>query len=207
MGAIWAKVKSERGATMVMSLFMLLFAVMLSVVTLGAALSAAKGVRSEREQQQAYLTVSSAAQLTCDNILQCEYVKTKIEPERALEEAPAEEKQDFSLILSKAVEDVERYSTPFEKEFIIEADAEKLDKVKAVLRMDTPENGYGLLVRFTLEDGGTHDNCVTLCMQGSKSEEEKGGVNEEGTAYKVTTTTIKWGAPQIVKGEIDEEAD
>ena len=57
------KVQSQSGASMLMALFLLLVVTVVSVVILVTATSAAHQVRDNRAAQQAYLTVSSAADL------------------------------------------------------------------------------------------------------------------------------------------------
>ena len=62
------KLRSERGASILMALVLLLLASMVSAVILTAATSAARRVRNDREAQQDYLTVSSAAEMIRDSI-------------------------------------------------------------------------------------------------------------------------------------------
>ncbi len=69
MDAIRKKLKNSTGASILMALLLLLVAVMVSAVILAAAISASKTIRSDREQQQTYLTVSSAAELLRDSVV------------------------------------------------------------------------------------------------------------------------------------------
>lgn len=64
----WKKLRSSRGATMLMALLLMLVGLMVSAVIISAAVSTVAGVRSGEEQQQAYLTVESAAQLFRDTL-------------------------------------------------------------------------------------------------------------------------------------------
>ena len=63
MQAIRRKLNSQRGASMLMALLLMLVGIMVSAVIISAATSAAVNKRSEKELQQAYLAVSSAAEL------------------------------------------------------------------------------------------------------------------------------------------------
>lgn len=68
MGKILKKLHSQRGETMLMALLLFLVGVMVSAVILAAAISAESDAKGAREEQQAYLTVSSAAELFRDAI-------------------------------------------------------------------------------------------------------------------------------------------
>ena len=68
MGKILKKLHSQRGETMLMALLLSLVGVMVSAVILAAAISAESDAKAAREEQQAYLTVSSAAELFRDAI-------------------------------------------------------------------------------------------------------------------------------------------
>ena len=57
------KLRDRRGASLLMALLLLLLATMVSVVILTAVSSAARHLSRDREAQQNYLTVSSAAEL------------------------------------------------------------------------------------------------------------------------------------------------
>ena len=67
MQAIRRKLNSQKGASMLMALLLMLVGIMVSAVIISAATSAAVNKRSEKEQQQAYLAVSSAAELVRDD--------------------------------------------------------------------------------------------------------------------------------------------
>lgn len=56
------KLRSKNGATMLMALLLMLVALMVSAVIISAAVSTVAGVRTGKEQQQAYLTVDSAVE-------------------------------------------------------------------------------------------------------------------------------------------------
>ena len=66
MGALYRKLHEQRGASMLMALFLLLVALMVSAVVIAAASSAATTLRSDKAQEQASLAVSSAAEYVRD---------------------------------------------------------------------------------------------------------------------------------------------
>ena len=70
------KVQSQSGASMLMALFLLLVVTVVSVVILVTATSAAHQVRDNRAAQQAYLTVSSAADLLVQAFAKQSYTYT-----------------------------------------------------------------------------------------------------------------------------------
>ena len=67
------KCTDRKGVTILMALLLLLVASMVSVVILTAATTAARHISNDRQSQQAYLTVSSAAELLRDDILSSGY--------------------------------------------------------------------------------------------------------------------------------------
>ena len=68
MKNLYGKLNNNDGKTILMALFLLLIAVVVSVVIITAASTAAHQLNDNREAQQAYLTVSSAAEFFRDEI-------------------------------------------------------------------------------------------------------------------------------------------
>ena len=66
MKNIRLKLNNNEGKTILMALFLLLVAIVVSVVIITAATTAAHQLNDNKESQQAYLTVSSAAELFRD---------------------------------------------------------------------------------------------------------------------------------------------
>lgn len=71
------KLKNERGESILMALLLLLLASVISALILTAATNAAHHLRNDRKAQQNYLTVSSAAELIRDSILQESYTRVR----------------------------------------------------------------------------------------------------------------------------------
>lgn len=74
MEALRKKWKSSRGASILMALLFLLVCMMVGASVLMAAVSNAGKLKSNREEQQKYLTLSSALTLICDELEDVEYV-------------------------------------------------------------------------------------------------------------------------------------
>ena len=70
------RLKNNSGATILMALLLILLATAVGAAVLTAAVSAARHLRSDREAQQNYLTVSSAAELIRDSINGQTYKRT-----------------------------------------------------------------------------------------------------------------------------------
>ena len=73
------KLKNNSGATILMALLLILLAMAVGAAILTAAVSAAHHMKSDREAQQNYLTVSSAAELIRDSIAGDKYERTMTE--------------------------------------------------------------------------------------------------------------------------------
>ncbi len=76
------KLKNERGESILMALLLLLLASVISALILTAATSAAHHLRNDRKAQQNYLTVSSAAELIRDSVLNETYTRVYTEQHR-----------------------------------------------------------------------------------------------------------------------------
>lgn len=73
MKRLKAKLHSERGASILLALLMLLVCMMVGASVLAAAVSNAGKARSNRTEQQKFLNLSSAIQLVADEIQRAEY--------------------------------------------------------------------------------------------------------------------------------------
>lgn len=72
-GAISHKLRSQRGASMLLALLFLLICSMVTASILMAAVSNAGKHRSNLEEHQVYLALSSAVSTLCDELNRCEY--------------------------------------------------------------------------------------------------------------------------------------
>lgn len=69
MDALRRKLNDQRGVSMLMALLLMLVALMVSAVVIAAASGAVSSLRTDRAQEQAALTVTSAAELVRDSFL------------------------------------------------------------------------------------------------------------------------------------------
>jgi len=76
MNVIQNKLKSKNGASIFMGLMFLLVCVMVGTVVLVASTASAGKLAEQREREQAYLNVSSAAELIKDRICKTKYERT-----------------------------------------------------------------------------------------------------------------------------------
>ncbi len=167
------KVQSQSGASMLMALFLLLVVTVVSVVILVTATSAAHQVRDNRAAQQAYLTVSSAADLLVQAFAKQSYTYTLTtytckdnpnitRPEVEKESTPESVLQDTLLAASRAVCQHNDNGTPSELVFSRNAKLsltnaeEKMQPVQAEFRLSCQSSGsesrYEMLVRLSLAD-------------------------------------------------------
>lgn len=167
MNQITKKLNSKRGVTVIFGLVFFLFCAIVGGIVLSSAYSSAGRMSHMRDEQQAYLTVSSAAQLVRDELegmsFTAVYVKTTVsddvdgsnlETETWDVPLPAVAPADNSmsaLVLRFAQNKFNPGVFPFSDsgEFTIEA--EGLAAVNAVLKMD---DDYKLTVEFSLDESG-----------------------------------------------------
>ena len=198
------KVQSQSGASMLMALFLLLVVTVVSVVILVSATSAAHQVRDKRAAQQAYLTVSSAADLLVQAFAKQSYTYTlttytrsddhKITRTEWKESKPESMLQETLLAASHAVR--LHNNTPSELVFSRNAKLsltnaeEKMQPVQAEFRLSCQSSGsesrYEMLVRLSLAD--TADTAETepgyrmelrIPISKTQREESRGSITEE----------------------------
>ncbi len=228
------KVQSQSGASMLMALFLLLVVTVVSVVILVSATSAAHQVRDNRAAQQAYLTVSSAADLLVQAFAKQSYTYTLTtytckdnpnitRPEEEKESTPESVLQDTLLAASRAV--CQHNDTPSEHVFFRNAKLslttteEKMQPVQAVFQLSCQssdgERRYEMLVRLTLADTAEPGYRMELRIPISKTqrEESRGSITEEtaeGTriTWEVTDsiTAVVWQQASMTKGWQDAKA-
>lgn len=73
MDAIFQKLRSQKGASMLLALLFLLICSMVTASILMAAAANAGKHRSNLEEHQIYLALSSAVSTLCDELNRCEY--------------------------------------------------------------------------------------------------------------------------------------
>lgn len=230
------KVQSQSGASMLMALFLLLVVTVVSVVILVTATSAAHQVRDNRAAQQAYLTVSSAADLLVQAFAKQSYTYTlttytrsddpKITRTEWKESKPESVLQETLLAASHAVR-LHDDNTPSERVFSRSAKLsltnaeEKMQPVQAEFQLSCQSSGsesrYEMLVRLELADTAEAEPGyrmeLRIPISKTQREESRGSITEEtaeGTriTWEVTDsiTAVVWQQARMTKGWQDAKA-
>ena len=229
------KVQSQSGASMLMALFLLLVVTVVSVVILVSATSAAHQVRDNRAAQQAYLTVSSAADLLVQAFAKQSYTYTlttyarsdepKITRTEWKESKPESVLQETLLAASRAV--CQHNDTPSERVFSRNAKLSlttaetQMEPVQAVFQLSCQssdgESHYEMLVRLELADTAEAEPGyrMELRIPISKTQkvESRGSITEKTAAgtpitWEVTDsiTAVVWQQASMTKGWQDAKA-
>lgn len=230
------KVQSQSGASMLMALFLLLVVTVVSVVILVSATSAAHQVRDNRAAQQAYLTVSSAADLLVQAFAKQSYTYTLTtytckdnpnitRPEVEKESTPESVLQDTLLAASRAVCQHDD-KTPSERVFSRNAKLSltttgaQMEPVQAKFQLSCQssdgESRYEMLVRLALAD--TAETAETepgyrmelrIPISKTQREESRGSITDEtNITWDVTDsiTAVVWQQAKMTKGWQDAKA-
>ena len=226
------KVQSQSGASMLMALFLLLVVTVVSVVILVSATSAAHQVRDNRAAQQAYLTVSSAADLLVQAFAKQSYTYTLTtytckdnpnitRPEVEKESTPESVLKDTLLAASRAVR-LHDDKTPSERVFSRNAKLsltnaeEKMQPVQAEFQLSCQSSGseshYEMLVRLSLADtADTADTAKTepgyrmelrIPISKTQREESRGSITEE----TAEGTRITWEVTDSITAVVWQQA-
>ena len=211
------KLRQDRGATILMAILLVLVAAIIAAVILSAALSAYHTLRRDRENQQNYLAVSSAAELLRDAILGDEYTRTVItqtvtDPETQISsthlfsDTAVPPEGLFAPWLTRGIENDGTRGTVTVTVPPAGEEESALPAVQARFTMDGTDDGCGLRIFLSLAEGGEDDCRMTLIIRGDYQKvgpiDSTGGPN---VVYHTTTTTVQWTGARIAKGF--EEAD
>lgn len=197
-------IADNEGASIVLALLAFIVASMVSVTLLTAATTAAKRVHSDRQAQQAGLTLNSAAELLREEMKGVRYVETttvtKAPEADPVTDTTSKSSGSLKEEIKKAVSYVDTYQAAFVSnaatEFSIEADAMKLAPVKVsyVMQADVDEK-YNLT--FTLQTDAKEET-VTLSMYGNrKTVSSNTTTKPDGTVVVETIEEITWSMGTI----------
>ena len=214
------KLKNNSGATILMALLLILLAMAVGAAILTAAVSAAHHMKSDREAQQNYLTVSSAAELIRDSIAGDSYERIMTETHTAHTDAEGNTTHEVTYStdvkyptgimgawLSACIEDgIENNEYASLKDFrdTIEVDL-KIDEdtsLRTVTAVFSAQKDGKIQVELSLkpEEGKTDDCRMTLTMQGTLTEADR-EYRSSGDNYSyIYKTTVKWEPQRITKG-------
>ena len=215
------KLKNNSGATILMALLLILLAMAVGAAILTAAVSAAHHMKSDREAQQNYLTVSSAAELIRDSIAGDKYTRTMTETHTAQKDADGnitgytvsystDVKYPTGIMgawLSACIEDGSKnvqYASLKDFSDTIEVDL-KIDdntSLRTVTAVFSAQKDGKIQVQLSLkpEEGKTDDCRMTLTMQGTLKEETPESYSSEDVDSYIYKTTVKWEPQRITKG-------
>ena len=215
------KLKNNSGATILMALLLILLAMAVGAAILTAAVSAAHHMKSDREAQQNYLTVSSAAELIRDSIAGDTYERTMTETHTA--HTDAEGNTTYTVLREAKVTDPPKgimgqwlsaciengnenneYASLKDFRDTIEVDL-KIDEdtsLRTVKAVFSAQKDGKIQVELSLkpEEGKTDDCRMTLTMQGTLTKadpEYRSAGDDYWYTYK---TTVKWEPQRITKG-------
>lgn len=227
------KVQSQSGASMLMALFLLLVVTVVSVVILVTATSAAHQVRDNRAAQQAYLTVSSAADLLVQAFAKQSYTYTlttytrsddpKITRTDDKESTSESVLQKTLFAASHAVRLHNNNNTPSEIVFSRNAKLsltnaeEKMQPVQAEFQLSCQSSGsesrYEMLVRLSLADTAETEPGYRMELRipitKTQTEETRGSITDKkNITWEVTDsiTTVVWQQARMTKGWQDAKA-
>lgn len=216
------KLKNNSGATILMALLLILLAMAVGAAILTAAVSAAHHMKSDREAQQNYLTVSSAAELIRDSIAGDTYERTMTETHTAVRDADGTATGEYTVSynanvtnptgimgawLSACIEngnENNEYASLKDSRDTIEVDL-KIDEdtsLRTVKAVFSAQKDGKIQVELYLkpEEGKTDDCRMTLTMQGTLTKADP-EYRSDGDDYSNTyKTTVKWEPQRITKG-------
>lgn len=215
------KLKNNSGATILMALLLILLAMAVGAAILTAAVSAAHHMKSDREAQQNYLTVSSAAELIRDSIAGDKYERTMTETHTAVRDTDGNitgENVSYSTNvtnptgimgawLSACIEDGEKkdkYASlkAFRDTINVDLEVSNGTNLRTVKAVFSAQKDGKIQVELYLkpEEGKTDDCRMTLTMQGTLTKADP-EYRSDGDDYSNTyKTTVKWEPQRITKG-------
>lgn len=206
MEKLLRKFHSQRGETMLMALLLFLVGVMVSAVILAAAISAESDAKAAREEQQAYLTVSSAAELFRDAIQSgsggYREIVTKTYSGTQLQGTKTEKQNasgPFSEIFNNVIPTLLTSPTTFRKTYTLSMDG--LEDVTMELSIQ-PKQGdndqFTLTAVFYNDPEGDHPCRMTVTFTGETTQTPTDWY-DSGLRYEATTTEIKWTGATITR--------
>lgn len=207
MGAVKQKLKSKRGASIILALVFFLICAVVGSIVLASASSNAGRLSHMRDEQQAYLTVSSAAKLVREELEGQRYtvVATSVDEVAPIYEYPQVATGSLAAMMNEwagyiYTGDYSGYAP--QGGFSITSD---LEGVTAEFYMN---GNYNVTVVFKLGDTGQYTTTLTIdAVFSSTSETIVNDIRDEETdellgttTTTITTTTIAWGEGTITKG-------
>lgn len=196
---------------MLLAMLLVLVGLMVSHTVLSAAATAGRSVKGNGESQQAYLTVSSAAETFRDAVLSMDgqYKETNkylydsstgklIKTEKT--EGTLPEATPFSKELKKAIQEAVRFDVPYTRTYRIEAEGYDPVEMKLTLEKDgeaVTEGKYVLSAVFSNAVGGNvpaHPCRMTVEIQAERNTSD----DKYNPAENLREQTVTWGFSKAV---------
>ena len=204
MQAIRRKLNSQKGASMLMALLLMLVGIMVSAVIISAATSAAVNKRSEKEQQQAYLAVSSAAELVRDDFQSLTGRYKDVTTTVTHADGTTTTTNDTikaTCAVGDMINDIgARFigvntTSTYAKTYTFSVDG--YEDVSVGTGSDESSKVYNLTATFTNGVGSEHPCRMVLTMEGKLTEERTSG---DTGSTQVVTRTLEWNKAKLQKG-------
>lgn len=212
MQAIRRKLNSQRGASMLMALLLMLVGIMVSAVIISAATSAAVNKRSEKEQQQAYLAVSSAAELVRDDFQSLTGRYKDVTTTVTQTDGTTTTTNDTikaTCAVGDMINDIgARFigvntTSTYAKTYTFSVDGYEDVSAEILVSVGTGSDEsskvYNLTATFTNGVDSEHPCRMVLTMEGKLSEERTSGDTGSGST-QVVTRTLEWNKAKLQKG-------
>ena len=199
MRKIKEKLHSENGASFLLALVAFLVAAMVSVTIVAAAVSSLKRVYSDREVQQAHLTLTSAAQLVRDAMEATSVKKVEVVTSSGGGSTTTVSAEGtFGPEMMEAVDYVDK-GFPYNGSNIrLEVQGLEMEPVDItfIMKAEDGESSEKYKVIFTLTLAGS-DETLFLTMDGVAGTPVVDTSSEGTVTTTTTTTTITWSLPII----------
>lgn len=221
MKNIRLKLNNNEGKTILMALFLLLVAVVVSVVIITAAATAAHQLNDNKEAQQAYLTVSSAAELFRDETEGKKYehiLKTYTKNSEGVPDKPSEVNEirpegSFSKLLTEISEAIiadnalNNGSDLYNKETAISVNnsnsSYSFEQVNVKIYIQSiSSNYYNMDISFEIAGKNKDEQGykLNLNLPVTKSEQSISGITEDNNySVMTTTTTVTFGKGTVTR--------
>ena len=204
MQAIRRKLNSQRGASMLMALLLMLVGIMVSAVIISAATSAAVNKRSEKEQQQAYLAVSSAAELVRDDFQSLTGRYKDVTTTVTNADGTTTTTNDTikaTCAVGDMINDIgARFigmntTSTYAKTYTFSVDGYEDVSAEILVSVDTGSDGSSKVCNLTATF--TNPCRMVLTMEGKLTEERTSG---DTGSTQVVTQTLEWNKAKLQKG-------
>ena len=209
MKSIVRKTKDNSGATIIMALLFMLVCVMISTALIAASGSAARDVNNQREQQKAYLAVSSAIDIMRHDIENTKVYK-KFNPEDPNSLLPIDEEEEAAFIplLQTALENAQSEENMKMEGALLTCDGPGADDLKVQFDFSMDKESYKIVIKCRADKTDKEESSTA----GENSVTGEGGQSDKKgkPLYSMTATFKKkyykddyytWKLSSITKGE------